>query len=187
MITKPEGYEQAQAIAGERQEFPAGGHVLKIMGAKETLSSTKKPMLELSLDVAEGEYKDFFMKSYKADTRAEKKWGCKYYQMLTPESAGFFKGLVQDIEASNNFTWDFDETRLKGKLIGMLFRREEYQRTKGGTGFVTKPFQPRAVSVIREGKFTIPEDKLLNKSSAGYNDLNFEPDYGPLDDEHMPF
>ncbi len=187
MITKPEGYDAAKVVTGERQELPAGGHVLKIMGAKETLSKKQKPMLELLLDVAEGEHKDFFMKAYRADTREEKKWGCKYYQMLTPESAGFFKGLVQDIEKSNNFTWDFDEQKLKGKLIGMLFRREEYQKTKGGTAFSTKPFQPRSVQVIRSGEFTIPEDKLLNKKQDMYNDLDFEPDYGPPDDEHMPF
>ena len=184
MITRPEGYDQAQPISSERKELPAGGFVLKIVGARETLSKKKKPMFELLLDVAEGEHKDFFSKAWKADTREDKKWGCKYYQMLTPESAGFFKGLVQDIEKSNNFTWDFDETRLKGKLLGMLFRREEYQKKRVGTGFSTKPFQPRAVSDIREGNFTIPEDLFL-KPDTGYSAPDY--DYGPPDEESMPF
>ena len=187
MITKPEGYDQAQAVSsGTRQDLPAGGYVLKIMGAKEVLSKTKKPMLELLLDVAEGEYKNFFSAAWKADTRENKKWGCKYYQMLTPESAAYFKGLVQDIEKSNNFTWDFDETKLKNKLIGMLFRREEFQKTKGGTGFSTKPFQPMVASDIRNGKFTTPEDKLLRSDTNYYGDPGY--DYGPPpDDESMPF
>lgn len=183
MITKPEGYDQAQVVSsGARQDLPTGGYVLKIMGARETLSKKKQPMLELLLDVAEGEYKNFFSAAWKADTREDKKWGCRYFQMLTPESAGYFKGLVQDIEKSNNFTWDFDETRLKGKLIGMLFRREEYQKARGGTGFSTKPFQPMVASDIRSGNFTLPEDKLLG-SDASYGDPGYD-NAPPPDDEY---
>jgi hypothetical protein len=189
MITKPEGYDKAQAITGEFEQLPAGGYVCQIMGAKETRSRTNKPMLELSLDIAEGDCKGFFMRSYKANTREDKKWGCIYRQMLTNESAGFLKGLVDDIEKSNGFTWDFDEKKLKGKLIGMLFQREEYRKKDNSIGLFTKPFQPRQVSVIREGDFTIPEDKPLKENYPydGGAGLFGDNDFEPLDSEDMPF
>jgi hypothetical protein len=101
--------------------------------------------------------------------------------MLTNESVGFFKGLVEDIEKSNNFQWDFDEQKLKGKLVGMLFRREEYRKKDGSTGLFTSPFQPRSVQIVREGDFIIPEDKPLYGN--GTND--FEPPM-PSDDD-VPF
>ncbi|MFA5378462.1 MAG: hypothetical protein WC455_22095 [Dehalococcoidia bacterium] len=180
MITKPEGYDQAQAISGEYETLPAGGYVCRIMDAKETRSRKGKPMLELSLDIAEGGYRDFFTQAYKANTRDDKKWSCIYRQMLTNESAGFLKGLVEDIEKSNGFIWDFDDRMLKGKLLGMLFRREEYQNRDGNIRLSTKPFQPRSIQVIREGKFTIPEDKTLY--SGGVNE--YEP---PSSDDDLPF
>jgi hypothetical protein len=188
MITVPKDYGQAQAMTGEFESLPAGGYVCRIMGARETNSRMGKPMLEMQLDICEGENTGFFQKLYSADTRQDKRWGCIYRQMLTNESAGFLKGLVQDINQSNGMEWDFDENKLKGKYIGMLFQREEYEKSSGGTAFYTKPMAPRTIQKIRASEFTVPEDKLLSgkankatNSSNGYDSLMAEID------EDLPF
>ena len=187
MITKPQGYEEAQAFTGEYESLPAGGYVCRIVSAKENKSSTGKPMLKLALDISEGAYKDFFKKKFDKDTRDEKKWGCTYYQMLTNESAGFLKGLVEDIEKSNGFKWDWDENKLKGKLVGMLFQREEYEKSSGDIGLFAKPISPRSIQTIREGDFKVPEDKpLFTKESTS----TYTPPEGFVpapDDDDLPF
>jgi hypothetical protein len=142
--------------------------------------------LKLALDIAEGEHKDFFTRRFNSNNKEDKKWGCTYFQMLTNESAGFLKGLVEDIEKSNGFTWDFDELKLKGKLVGMLFQREEYEKRNGEIGMFTKPFQPRSIQVIREGKFTVPEDKVLFSGSSAQSSYDV-PDFVPVGDEDLPF
>jgi hypothetical protein len=186
MIKKPQGYEEAQAFTGEYESLPADGYVCRIVSAKEDKSSTGKPMLKLALDIREGAYKDFFKKRFEKDTRDEKKWGCTYYQMLTNESAGFLKGLIEDIEKSNFFKWDWDENKLKGKLVGMIFQREEYERSNGETGWFTKPVSPRSIQTIREGDFKIPEDKPIVIANNTYTPpKDFEPIEG--EDEDLPF
>lgn len=96
-----------------------------------------------------------------------------------------FKAFTEAVEDSNQgYHWDWDETTLKGKLFGCLFRREEWEY-KDKSGWKTQPFRAASVSTIRENKFEIPKDKpLKNKSTVQPEGEGFEE---IMDDGDLPF
>ena len=59
-MNKIQGYDEAQAYTGESRALPAGKYICEIKGAKEVKAKTGKKQLVLQLDIAEGEYKDFY-------------------------------------------------------------------------------------------------------------------------------
>lgn len=164
-MKKLDGYDEAQALTGEFETLEAGGYICKIIDAKEAKSSTNKDMLVIAFDIIEGEHKDYFKRRFDADTRVDKKWPTNgiYRQMLEGEkSAGFLKGLMTSLEASNpKFKWDWDETKLKGLQFGGIFGREQYEGTDGNLKFATKLQYVRSVEKIKNNDFEVPADKLL--------------------------
>lgn len=192
-MRKPDGYDEAQAITGDTKALPPGGYVCQIKNAVEQTTKTGKTMLVLLLDVAEGEYTEYFQRIYDANTSGNKKWpnGGIYRQLTEGKSIDFFKGMITCIEKSNPGYVAFDangildEKLLRGKLIGCVFGREQYEKDNGSLAFATKVMQVRSIEAIRAG-VEPPEDKLLsrqeeNKYNSGlgqeiafdYNDLPF--------------
>ena len=174
-MEKLKGYDEAQAITGEYEKLNAGGYICKIKSAKEEKSKTGKRMLVIALDILEGDKKDFFKKRFDEDTRAEKKWpaGAIYRQMLEGEkAAGFLKGLITSIEASNEgFKWDWDEKKLANLKCGAIFGEEEYEKLDGSVGTSTKVKFIRTVKSIEEGNFKIPEIKKLPQKGEAFEDF----------------
>ncbi len=163
-MRKPDGYDSSAAYTGESQALPAGGYVCTILKAEEAeTSASKRPMLVLLLDIAEGEYAGYFRQQFDRvkQSNPDAKWGGTFRQLTDGSSLPFFKGMVTSIEESNGFKWDFDEAKLKGKKIGAIFGREQYINSYGDTKWSTKCQAVRAVKTIQEGKFDVPEDKLL--------------------------
>ena len=166
IMKKPSNFETVQA-PGEFNPIKAGGYSCKIMQVEEMQSKSGLDMLKISIDVADGEYKDYYAKLYKADTRQEKKWGGVLY-LVVDESTEYgtknLKGFTTSVEKSNagfSIVWgDKFCTTLKGKSIGCLFRKEQYINTMNETKWITKPFQFRSV----EGALSadVPEDKYLD-------------------------
>lgn len=186
-MEKLKGYDEAQAITGEYEKLNAGGYICKIKSAKEEKSKTGKRMLVIALDILEGDKKDFFKKRFDEDTRAEKKWpaGAIYRQMLEGEkAAGFLKGLITSIEASNEgFKWDWDEKKLANLKCGAIFGEEEYEKLDGSVGTSTKVKFIRTVKSIEEGNFKIPEIKKLPQKGEAFEDfIN-----SVTSDEELPF
>ena len=60
IMNKIQGYDEAQAYTGESRALPAGKYICEIKGAKEVETKNGKKQLVLQLDIAEGEYKDFY-------------------------------------------------------------------------------------------------------------------------------
>ncbi len=164
-MKKVEGYDDAQILTGEYENLEAGGYICKILDTKEKTSSTGKKMLSIVFDIAEGEHKDFYKRKFDNDTRIDKKWPTNgvYRQMLEGDkAAGYLKGLITSLEASNpKFKWEWDETKLKGLLFGGIFRREQYEANDGSLKFSTKLQFIRSVEKIKNGEFEVPSDKLL--------------------------
>lgn len=173
MLNKPTDFEAAQAY-GEFTPIAVGGHIMRIMGVEVVKSSTGKEMLKISLDTASDDSQPaYFAAKYRADTRAEKKWGCLMFQLVYDEQGATnrgFKTFVTSVEESNagfKVTWGAGfESCLKDKRVGAIFREEEYEKTDGTVGKSTKPFAFRSVETIKAG-VEIPEPKLLNKPTGG--------------------
>lgn len=174
------GYAAAQVYT-DAERLPVGGYVLKILDVKYQ-ENDWGDIIVLSFDIAEGEYKDFFKANYNQQTGEDKKWKGAY-RLRVPKDDGSeqdawtmrrFKTIISNFEESNNgYHWDWDEQKLKGKSIGALFNNKEYE-FNGHHGFFTNCHSLVTVEKIKSGKFTIPEDTLLNKNSS--NTLQSVPD-----------
>ena len=186
-MEKIQGYDEAQAITGEYERLEAGGYICRIINAKEEKSKSGKRMLVIALDIAEGEKKDYFKKRFDEDNRAEKKWpaGAIYRQILEGEkAAGFLKGLMTSLEASNEgFKWDWNEKKLRDLKCGAIFGEEEYEKMDGSIGTSTKIKFIRTVKAIQEGNFKVPELKKLPQKGESFEDFINSVN----DDDDLPF
>lgn len=169
-------WENVKAAA-DFTALPAGGYVCKIQGAKIRTFDGKNgsfERLEVAVDIVEGEYKDHFRRDFDSQNTEDKKWR-GVLRLYVPSgdgsdqdnwSAAKLKRFISDVEDSNpGYHWDWEEQKLKGKLVGLTFRREEWE-WGGKTGWKTNPFQAYTVEDIRQNKFQLPKDKPLKKEVA---------------------
>lgn len=193
MINKPKNWENVQAAA-ERRKLPAGGYLVKIVGAKVATYSTQMggtiEKLEIALDIVDGEYKGFYNDDYKAQTQEDKKWKGVLRQYLPKDDGtekdewtkSALKALTDAIEESNpGYHWDWDEGKLKGKLVGCLFQNQQWEMN-GRSGWKAQPFRFISADKIRSGKFEVPADKPLKgmKAAAAESFPQVEEDDGDL-------
>lgn len=178
-MNKPNDFDNVQAY-GDFKPLPAGGYVCRIMNVEETnAKSSGAPMIRISLDIAEGEYKDYFANMYRNDTRADKKWnaGAIVNQLVYDTNGNNstnrgFKTFCTAAEESNQgfkIQWGaaFGQC-FRNRLVGVIFRREEYMGTDGKTHWSTKANSFRGAQTIREGKFDPIPDKPLESTQNGY-------------------
>lgn len=192
-------WDQVKA-ASDRQQLPKGGYVCRIMNSEiKTYNGTKGTFdcLEISIDVSEGEFKDFYAANYRGQNQENKKWR-GVLRLYVPNDDGSdmdewnkskLKAATNAVEDSNQgYHWDWNEAGLKGKLVGCLIRNEEWEYN-GRTGWNTKPFKFVPVSDIKNGKFEIPKDKPLNKKTSDSDDSETVSTNAGIDSylEDLPF
>lgn len=184
------GYKQAEATSfSELPKLQPGGYVVKILNVKVEPTDWGS-RLAIQFDIAEGEFKGFFDKLYKAtpDEWENKKWKGSMRLSIPhntgdetkfKKSLGYFKSQIQAFENSNanlhiDCERDWDENVLKGKLVGALFNEKEWEMN-GNTGWFTqcKRFVP--VNDIRSGNFTIPKREELKKKPSTASNDSFDP------------
>ena len=180
----------------EKEILPKGGYVVKILDAKQ-VDYDWGSKLEVSVDIIEGEFKDFYANDYRAQQQEDKKWKGVLRQYIAKDDGSekdewtksSFKAMTDSIEDSNSgYHWDWNEAQLKGKIVGCLFRLEEWDYD-GKTGFATHCFKFIPAENIRNGKLKIPKDKFL----AGNSTVSYSsgPDTGSIEDvpsdDTLPF
>ena len=164
--------------AADRQKLPAGGYVVKIMDAAVQSYKNRDggtfEKLEISVDIFEGEYKDFYANDYRSQMQEDKRWkGVLRLYIPTDDGSekdewtkSCLKAVTDAIEDSNvGYHWNWDEKSLKGKTVGCLFREEEWA-FGDRTGWTTRPFKFISAENIRAGKFTVPNRKPLKKEQG---------------------
>lgn len=171
------GFESAKVISGESTQIPKGGYIAQIKACEEvtgTKNGKEFSYLAFSFDVADGEFKNHFANIYKASTDENKKWrgvrnefipkeGDQYYE----QNISRFKTMISNFEESNNgFHWDWDESKLKDKYIGIIYREKEFKINDGEVIILTEPCGFRSVESIRNGKFKVPSIKRLQNSAT---------------------
>ena len=196
-MRKVNNWENVKA-ATEKVALPVGGYVVTIMGAKVATYNSNDggtfEKLEVSIDIAEGEFKDFYTNDYRSQQSEDKKWKGVLRQYLPKEDGtekdewtkSSLKALIGAIEDSNpGYHWDWDETKLKGKKVGCIFRNEEWE-FGDKTGFTARPFKFVSVEKIKTGNFRLPKDKLLNGNTATA-DTSSASSYQDIPDDDLPF
>lgn len=193
MIKKPQNWENVQEFT-EWTKLPLGAYVCKVKQVAVQNTSAGN-VLAVLFDIVEGEYKDYFNKDFAANQNANKKWRGVLRQWLPKDDGSendemtkrSLKGMITSFERSNpGYQWNWDETSLVGKTVGIMFRNEEWEYN-GKTGWSVKPFRAMSADTVRGGDYTLPQDKpLANKTQASapaYNPNAFT----PVETDELPF
>lgn len=177
---------------GSFETLPAGGYVCQIKSAKEVPNKRSAGThLEIMFDIAEGDYRGFFERDYRSQTREDKFWGGIVNQNVPNEGspkyeqqAGFFKRFINDIEESNpGYHWNWDEKTLVGRMIGVVFGEREKQSQKGTVYTTSIADSITTVDAIRKGAYKVPElRRLPNAPATSFG--GFSP---VADDGDLPF
>lgn len=172
-MNKIPGYETAQAYDGSAQRVTPGGHICRIENARTNLARNGAEIFELMIDIAEGGKEDGFYR--KAYTQAKKDNENATWRgilgVFTMDRDGqcspYFKGMMKSVEESNpGYTWNWDEASLRGKMIGVVFREEEYMSQQGELRTTVRPAFARSVARIKEG-VSVPEIKRYKTKGGG--------------------
>lgn len=186
------GLEIKKSVSAS-EPLPAGGYVAKILNAKVDEYSWGE-VLVISFDIAEGEYNDFFSKQYKENTREDKKWKGNFRLTVPNEGNQYFDSqkrafgnAIWAIEESNpGYHWDWNESALKGKMVGVLFRNFEWEMDDGRSGWSTECCTFVSVEDVRTGNFKQPKDKPLKRKES-YSSNQFS-EMAEIDStEDLPF
>lgn len=186
--------------AAERPQLPKGGYIVKILDSKLVeFPDRNNPAviafskLELAIDIIEGEYKGFYEDDYRAQNLEDKRWKGVIRQYVPKDDGtekdewtkSSFKALTDAVEDSNpGYHWDWNEAGLKGKIVGCLFRNEEWEY-EDRRGWSTRPFKLISSDMIRSHKYKVPKDKPL-KQKVSTSDIFG--DFSEIDnDDDLPF
>lgn len=160
-------------VGGEFKPLPGGGYICRILSAKMSKNSNDLPMIEVAIDISDGEYAQYFHKLYRdrigRDPNAKYPYNGVLRITAVDEEGNTkknFKSFVTSVEKSNDCELPrHDEAflkALKDKTVGVLYQREEYEGNDGKTHWSTKPKWFRDVETIESGNFTVPEDIPLS-------------------------
>ena len=179
----------------------AGGYVGIIKSAEDYENEmTGNRSLKICCDIAEGEFKDYFQKSFDSNTDENKKWdnNSTRYFGLSETALPFLKGFITAVENSNpGYKWDWDEKKLVGKKVGIVYKYEEYEKQDGSKAVKTKLSQFRSIDKldqVNQNK-NINEVKLLNGNYVSYDeynkgqnvDVDLGSNYVEISDDQLPF
>lgn len=134
--------------------LPIGAYECVIMDARVNHNEESgKDTFKVSVDIASGEFKDYFRKMYENDTRIDRKWNnnAVRYLAFTGDNVAYFKGFITTVENSNvGYKWDWDETKLKGKKVCGVFQYEEYEKQDGTKGVKVRLNKFRSLDKIKD-------------------------------------
>ena len=160
-------FEKIQGYS-DFEMLPRGGYVVKILGAV-VKESNYGQYVELSCDIAEGDYSNYYMNDWKRQTVETKKWHCISF-LNVPKDDGTeqdgwtkrrFKTFTEALEESNNgYHFDWDESRFKGLLIGAVFNYRKYYGADGSLKESPNLAFFTTVQNVRDGKYRLPDDKM---------------------------
>ena len=172
MIKRPNNWNEVQELS-DRPKLPLGAYVCKVKKAV-VQSNDYGSQLCVLFDIVEGDFKGYFDNEFKNNTNENKKWKGVLRQWLPKDDGSeqdewtksSFKGMTVAFERSNpGYQWNWDEASLVGKLIGIIFRNEEWEYN-GKSGWAVRPFRAIDVDLVRVAEYKMPKDKpLKNKTS----------------------
>lgn len=153
--------------------LPIGAYECVIKDARLNHNEeTGKNTLKISIDIASGEYKDYFLKAYETDTRIDRKWNNNAIRYLAYEgdNVAFFKGFITTVENSNvGYKWNWEESTLKGKKVCGVFQYEEYEKQDGTRGIKVRLSKFRSLDKLKDIEVS-DSIKMLDGSYVSYDD-----------------
>ena len=153
--------------------LPIGAYECKIINAVENHNEQSgKTTLKVMVDIASGEYKDYFKKRYDSNTAIDRKWDNNATKFLAfeGENTSFFKGFITIVENSNvGYKWNWEESTLRDKKLVGVFQYEQYEKQDGTKALKVRLTKFRSLDKL--GKIEVSDSvKMLNGSYKSYDD-----------------
>ena len=153
--------------------LPIGAYECKIINAVENHNEESgKTTLKVMVDIASGEYKDYFKKRYDSNTAIDRKWDNNATKFLAfeGENTSFFKGFITIVENSNvGYKWNWDETTLRDKKLVGVFQYEQYEKQDGTKGIKVRLNKFRSLDKLKEIEVS-DSIKMLDGTYTSYED-----------------
>lgn len=133
-----------------------------------------KESFRVAVDIASGEYKEYYQNRYDNNTNSDKKWdnNATRYLAYQGDNIAYFKGFITCVENSNpGYKWDWDETKLVGKKICGVFQYEEYENQEGKKGLKVRLNKFRSLDKMKDIKVS-DSIRLLDGSYVDYSEYN---------------
>ena len=153
--------------------LPIGAYECKIINAVENHNEQSgKTTLKVMVDIASGEYKDYFKKRYDSNTAIDRKWDNNATKFLAfeGENTSFFKGFITIVENSNvGYKWNWEESTLRDKKIVGVFQYEQYEKQDGTKALKVRLNKFRSLDKL--GKIEVSDSvKMLDGTYKSYDD-----------------
>ena len=154
-MKKIENWNEIEAKGMEDfRGLPIGAYECVIMDARVNHNEQSgKDTFKVSVDIASGEFKDYFRKMYENDTRIDRKWNnnAVKYLSYTGDNIAYFKGFITTVENSNvGYKWNWEESTLKGKKVCGVFQYEEYEKQDGTRGIKVRLNKFRSLDKLKD-------------------------------------
>ena len=134
--------------------LPIGAYECKIINAVENHNEQSgKTTLKVMVDIASGEYKDYFKKRYDSNTAIDRKWdnNATKYLAFEGENTSFFKGFITIVENSNvGYKWNWEESTLRDKKLVGVFQYEQYEKQDGTKALKVRLTKFRSLDKLKE-------------------------------------
>ena len=153
--------------------LPIGAYECKIINAVENHNEESgKTTLKVMVDIASGEYKDYFKKRYDSNTAIDRKWDNNATKFLAfeGENTSFFKGFITIVENSNvGYKWNWEESTLRDKKLVGVFQYEQYEKQDGTKALKVRLTKFRSLDKL--GKIEVSDSvKMLDGTYRSYDD-----------------
>lgn len=173
-MEKINDWEKVEAKGTEDfKSLPIGAYECVIKEANvHKNEETGKETFRVAVDIANGDYKDYYQRRYDNKTNSNKKWdnNATRYLAFQGDNVAYFKGFITCVENSNvGYTWNWDEKTLIGKKICGVFQYEEYKKQDGTKAVKVRLNKFRSLDKI--GEIEVSDSvKLLNGSYKSIDD-----------------
>ena len=153
--------------------LPIGAYECKIINAVENHNEQSgKTTLKVMVDIASGEYKDYFKKRYDSNTAIDRKWDNNATKFLAfeGENTSFFKGFITIVENSNiGYKWNWEESTLRDKKLVGVFQYEQYEKQDGTKALKVRLTKFRSLDKL--GEIEVSDSvKMLDGTYRSYDD-----------------
>ena len=153
--------------------LPIGAYECKIINAVENHNEQSgKTTLKVMVDIASGEYKDYFKKRYDSNTAIDRKWdnNATKYLAFEGENTSFFKGFITIVENSNvGYKWNWEESTLRDKKLVGVFQYEQYEKQDGTKALKVRLNKFRSLDKL--GEIEVSDSvKMLDGTYRSYDD-----------------
>ena len=153
--------------------LPIGAYECKIINAVENHNEQSgKTTLKVMVDIASGEYKDYFKKRYDSNTAIDRKWDNNATKFLAfeGENTSFFKGFITTVENSNvGYKWNWEESTLRDKKSVGVFQYEQYEKQDGTKALKVRLTKFRSLDKL--GEIEVSDSvKMLDGTYKSYDD-----------------